>query len=211
MKLARYQFRAGARRHEPIGATQPIRHPKRSLRRWTSGTVGLSFCAMSVAMAPAMATDTDGSVYLPMTVNGSTHVGTTEWHGLGDYLHFNLDTGSFSTSRCVTSWYDWVTDDGGHYDARAIRVCNPGAYRGNPQDWSEPNFTRDVTGVQKLGKCMWNQTDQVQNACKDWSGSSASVTTTVGHFPNAVTYAWVRFEDNHIDIVGSNYPLEGDR
>jgi hypothetical protein len=75
--------------------------------------------------------------------------GTVTWDAPTKTVTITTVTGTLPSGQCVTTWWDWYTNGGGHYDARAIRVCRSNEVL--ERTWSGE---RDrVTGLQKLGVC----------------------------------------------------------
>src|SRR3982751_2710586 len=89
---------------------------------------GFLIAAPGTAMAVG---EPSGSVTVTQGPAGSS--GTVTWDAATRTVTVTTVAGTLGSGQCVTTWWDWLTS-GGHYDARAVRVCKSGQQR--TRTWS---------------------------------------------------------------------------
>ena len=135
---------------------------------------GLLFAAPNAAMAVG---EPSGSLTVAQGPAGSS--GTVTWDAATKTVTITTVAGTLASGQCVTTWWDWLTS-GGHYDARAVRVCRSGQQR--TRTWSGEGSR--VVGLQKMGVCYGP--DNRTGSCKAGPGAvSASGSPSFCNFTTA--------------------------
>jgi hypothetical protein len=138
--------------------------------------------ALLVTVSPAQATPTttqaEGPVSPTLAVgepSGQSRIdfpphgsGTVTWDAKTKTVTITTDTKELN-GQCLTTWFDWATNDGSHYDARAVRVCKSNTSRSHT--WREQS--NKVSGMHKLAVCYGP--NNKKGTCKWDPGSVRSV------------------------------------
>jgi hypothetical protein len=125
-------------------------------------TAGVAAVAPMVA-APAYAASQSGSGYFYQGAGNSYQY--VAWNKAEHKVRLRVfaDSG-MNTSRCIDAMVDWHVSDDQHYDARVVRVCQPGAAEetdpGGDGYWQEPSDWdgRSVDGLRVAAAYVMDDT-----------------------------------------------------
>jgi hypothetical protein len=106
-----------------------------------------------------------GSVTVTQGPAGS--YGTVTWDASTKTVTITTVAGTLAAGTCVTTWWDWLTS-GGHYDARAVRVCKSGQQY--TKTWSGEDGR--VIGLHRLGVCYG--LDNRRGSCQAGPGAASA-------------------------------------
>lgn len=105
---------------------------------------------------------------------------------------------AMASGKCETTYFDWGTTNGNHFDARAVRTCKNGSTMSHT--WADSYSA--VGGVQKLGVCYaQNNTQSTGGSCTQFPGRTDSIDSipkSWGAMPqnDSCSISWYRRNSN---------------
>ena len=110
---------------------------------------------VSLFLAGAVSSAAYGATSGNDSANAGDGYQWAEWSMSNKWIGLQASAYSaMSNSSCIDAFLDWKTGDGGHYDARTVRTCEPGDYLYS-YDWSGPS----ISGLSDLNLAdrRWNE------------------------------------------------------
>lgn len=125
--------------------------------------------------------------------------GSASWSASARSLSFSAVAWTMPAPKCQTTYFDWGTSDGAHYDARAARTCQSAGSRSG----SVTGESSAVAGIQKFGVCYDDKDTSINSSvCADASISVCSV-TSINPVPiaNKAVAWWLRSASGSLTTV----------
>lgn len=122
---------------------------------------------------PAQAAVITGSLDPPGTLAGS---GFYSVDTSANTLTLSVNAGAMAAGYCMTVYVDpsrtpsIPAGSGSHYDARAVRTCQPYSQRASGLQYEGSTYGVDLTGVNKVGICYG--TNNTTGTCRLYNGTT---------------------------------------